>query len=310
VDVKHLDAIASIRQELVMVRAEVPGTAQVALKSIEDRGHPWRGTRLTRMDWARNFEATPLSEDRDIDILYWVGCTGALESKTVRATQATFKLLRMAGIKVVVLGYEERCCGEPARRLGNEYLFQTQAEQNIALLRKYSVRKIVTACPHCYHVFKNEYPVAGGELEIMHHTQFIAHLLKEGRLKVSRGEGKRLTYHDPCYLGHHNGVYEPPRQILQSIPDSIFVEMKLNREQGFCCGGGGGHMWLEERDGRRISEMRAEEAASTGSQTLVTACPFCFQMFEDALKEKGLAEKLRVLDIAEMVMESVAPDVP
>jgi len=304
VQLEHIDAIVGLRQNLVMEQAVIPDTAEVALRSIEARGHPWRGTMLTRTEWAEGLDIKTLAEDSAIDILYWVGCTEALEDRSMRIAQAMGKLLTLAGIKVGILGTEESCCGEPARCLGNEYLFQMQAEKNIELMKSYNIKKIVTACPHCYNTLKNEYPQFGGEFEVIHHTQFIANLLKEGKLRIIKGSSGVITYHDSCYLGKYNGIYEPPRQILNSMPDVTVVEMKLNRKRGFCCGGGGGHMWLEEKAGRRISEMRIEQVTETKAQIVATACPFCLQMFDDAIKAKAAEESLKVMDIAELVAES------
>jgi len=301
VEIKHIDAVTGLRQNLVMDQAVIPETAEGALRSIEARGHPWRGTRFSRTDWAEGLGIKTLAEDSDIDILYWVGCTEALEDRSIKVAQATGKLLTLAGMKVGILGAEESCCGEPARRMGNEYLFMMQAEKNIAVLKKYGVKKIVTACPHGYHTLKNEYPKFGGEFEVIHHTELIAKLLREGKLKITKGSGGMVTYHDACYLGRHNGIYEPPRQILNSMPGVNVVEMEQNRHKGFCCGGGGGRMWLEERIGRRIIELRIERAIETKAQTVVTACPFCLQMFDDAIKAKGVEEALKVMDIAELV---------
>jgi Fe-S oxidoreductase len=304
VGVKHVDTIKALRGSMVMEKAVMPSAVRGTLKSIEDRGHPWRGTTLTRTDWAHGLDIKTLAEDSDIDILYWVGCTEALESKSVNIAKAMAKLLKLAGINFGILGTEESCCGEPARRLGNEYLFQIQAEKNIELLKSYGVKRIVTACPHCYNTIKNEYPDCGGEFEVIHHTELIAQLLKEGKLRIARGRGEFVTYHDPCYLGRYNDIYQPPRQIIRNIPDIRMVEMKLNRERGFCCGGGGGHMWLEENLGRRIGEMRFEQAIDTGAQILATACPFCLQMFNDATKAKAVDDSPKVMDIAELIAES------
>jgi len=301
---EHIDKVIDLRRNLVMEQASIPETAEGALRSIEDRGHPWRGTTLSRTDWAEGLGIKTLAEDSDIDILFWVGCTGALEDRSIKVSQAVAKLLKLAGIKFGILGAEESCCGEPARRLGNEYLFQIQAEKNIELLKNYNVKRIVTACPHCYNTIKNEYPQFGGEFEVIHHTDFIAQLLKQGKLRIIKGIGGVVTYHDPCYLGRYNGIYQPPRQIITSIPDMTMVEMERNREGGFCCGGGGGHMWLEERIGRRINELRTEQAMETEAQIVVTACPFCLQMFDDGIKAKAAEEQLRVMDIAELVAQS------
>jgi len=301
---EHIDKVIDLRRNLVMEQASMPETAAGALRSIEDRGHPWRGTTLSRTDWAEGLGIKTLAEDSGIDILFWVGCTGALEDRSIKVSQAVAKLLKLAGVNFGILGAEESCCGEPARRLGNEYLFQIQAEKNIELLKNYNVKRIVTACPHCYNTIKNEYPQFGGEFEVIHHTDFIAQLLKQGKLRIIKGIDGVVTYHDPCYLGRYNDIYQPPRQIISSIPDMRMVEMEHNRKDSFCCGGGGGHMWLEERIGRRINELRTEQAMETEAQIVVTACPFCLQMFDDGIKAKAAEERLRVMDIAELVAES------
>jgi Fe-S oxidoreductase len=303
VSVEHVDKIIDLRRNLVMEQAKVPETAEGALKSIENRGHPWRGTTLSRTDWAAGLGIKTLAEDRDIELLFWVGCTEALEERSTRVAQAVAKLLKQAGVKFGILGTEESCCGEPARRLGNEYLFQMQAQKNIEVLKSYGVKRIVTACPHCFNTIKNEYPQFGGEFEILHHTELIAQLIREGRLKV-KARGEFVTYHDACYLGRYNDIYQPPRQIIKAIPDMRLVEMEKNRGRGFCCGGGGGHMWLEERIGRRINELRTEQALETKAQTVITACPFCLQMFDDGIKAKAAEEKLKVMDIAELIEKS------
>jgi Fe-S oxidoreductase len=222
--------------------------------------------------------------------------------------QAVGKLLKLAGVNFGILGAEESCCGDPARRLGNEYLFQMQAQGNIELLKNYGVKKIVTGCPHCYNTIKNEYPQFGGEFEVIHHTEFIARLLQEGRLRIANGAGGVLTYHDACYLGRYNDIFEAPRQILSDIPGITLVEMERNLERGFCCGAGGGHMWLEEHGGRRINELRTEQAIDTKAQIVATACPYCLQMFEDGIKAKAAEESLKTMDIAELIAESAITD--
>jgi len=286
-------------------QAVIPETAEGALRSIEDRGHPWRGTTLTRTDWADGLDIKVLAEDSDIDILFWVGCTLALEERSMKIAQAVAKTLKLAGVNFGILGSEESCCGEPARRLGNEYLFQMQAEKNIELLKSYNVKKIVTACPHCYNTIKNEYPQFGGNFQVIHHTELISQLIKEGKLKVKKGLSELVTYHDACYLGRYNNIYQPPRQIIKSIPGIRLAEMERNRRRGFCCGGGGGHMWLEEQEGNRINEMRTEQAIETKAQTVITACPLCLQMFDDGIKAKAAEEKLRVMDIAELIAAQI-----
>ena len=299
--VDHIDKIVDLRRNLVMEQASIPETAEGALRSIEDRGHPWRGTTLSRTDWAEGLDIKVLADDQDVDILFWVGCTEALEERSTKVAQAVAKLLKAAGVNFGILGTEESCCGEPARRLGNEYLFQMQAEKNIELLKSYGVKRIVTACPHGYNTIKNEYPQFGGNFQVIHHTELISQLLKEGKLKVKKGLSELVTYHDACYLGRYNNIYQPPRQIIKSIPGIRLAEMERNRRRGFCCGGGGGHMWLEEQEGNRINEMRTEQAMETKAQTVITACPLCLQMFEDGIKAKAAEEQLKVMDIAELL---------
>jgi len=304
VSIEQMTKIVDMRRNLVLEQASIPETGEGALRSIEARGHPWRGTTFSRTDWAEGLDIKILAEDSNIDILFWVGCTLALEERSVKVAQAVAQIMKLAGINFGILGTEESCCGEPARRLGNEYLFQLQAERNIELLKSYNVKKIVTACPHGYNTLKNEYPQFGGEFEVMHHTEFMANLLQEGKLRIIKGARGVVTYHDACYLGRYNNIFEPPRQILHNLPDITLVEMERNRERGFCCGGGGGCMWLENRTGRRINEVRTEQAMDTKAQVVATACPFCLQMFEDGIKTKGVEESLKVMDIAELVAES------
>jgi len=293
--------VIEMRRNLVLEQASIPEAGEGALRSIEARGHPWRGTTATRTDWAEGLDIKILAEDSNIDILFWVGCTLALEERSIKVAKAVAKILKLAKINFGILGIEESCCGEPARRLGNEYLFQLQAEKNIKLLKSYNVKKIVTACPHGYNTLKNEYPQFGGDFEVIHHTELIANLLKEGKLRISQGVKGLVTYHDACYLGRYNNIFEPPRKILQHLPDITLVEMERNRERSFCCGGGGGCMWLEDHAGRRINEVRTEQAIDTKAQIVATACPFCLQMFEDGIKTKGVEESLKVMDIAELV---------
>lgn len=302
--VEHIDKVIDMRRNLVMEQASIPETAEGALRCIEERGHPWRGTTFTRTDWADGLDIKSLSEESDIDILFWVGCTEALEERSTRIAQSLAKIMKLAGIRFGILGTEESCCGEPARRLGNEYLFQMQAEKNIELFKGYNVKRIVTACPHCYNTIKNEYSQFGGDFEVIHHTELIANLLKEDKLRIIKGASGVITYHDSCYLGRHNDIYESPREILNNMPDVTLAEMEQNRRESFCCGGGGGRMWLEERIGKRISEARIEQVMETKAQIVASACPFCMQMFDDAIKAKAAEEELKVMDIAELVAES------
>ena len=305
VENEHIDKIVDMRRHLQMV-----ATTEIArdpLKNIRVRGNPWRGTMYARTDWAEGLDIKVVGEDSSIDILYWVGCTEALEDRSLKVAQAVAKLMKQAGVNFGILGEEEMCCGDPARRLGAEHIFQMLAMNNIQTFQSYNIKKIVTACPHCFNMLKNEYPQLGGQFEVVHHTCFIKDLIKEGKLNISQSQGSLVTYHEPCYLGRYNDIFEEPRQILASIPGLSLVEMEQNRRNGFCCGGGGGRMWLEEKIGTRISEMRLGQAEETKAGILATACPFCLQMFEDAAKVKGVEESLQVKDIAEIVADSLEP---
>jgi len=299
--VEHIDKIVDMRRSLVLEQAKIPETGEAALRCIETRGHSCRGTTLTRTDWTSGLDVRLLSEDSNVDLIYYVGCAAALEDRSMKVAVAVGKILKAAGVNFAILGPEETCCGEPARRLGNEYLFQMQAMKNIEIFKNYNIKKIVTTCPHCFNTIKNEYPQFGGEFDVVHHTQFIAELLKQGKIKpASMGDGK-LTYHDSCYLGRHNDVYEAPRQVLNSISPSRLLEMKRIKRNGFCCGAGGGRYWMEERIGKRISEERIGQVIETKADIVATACPYCLQMFEDAIKAKAAEESLKAMDIAELL---------
>ncbi len=303
--IEPINKIIEMRRNLVLELTRFPETAMQALRSMEQRGHPWRGTMATRTDWAQGLDIKLLSDDSNVDVLFWVGCTGALEERNMKVAAAVGKVLKAAGVNFGILGTEENCCGEPARRIGNEYLFQLLAQQNIELLKNYGVRKIVTACPHGYNTIKNEYPRYGGEFEVWHHTEFILDLLRQGKLKLGRKFDKKLTYHDSCYLGRYNDIYQAPRDVLGMVASTGAVEMEHHMSKGFCCGAGGGRMWMEEQIGTRMNQIRTEEAVKTGAEILASACPFCIQMFEDAIKALEVEGSLRAMDIAEIVAGSL-----
>jgi len=298
--IEHIQRVVDMRRHLVMERAKVPPTAESALRSLEARGHPWRGTTATRLDWAQGLGITTLAQNREVEYLYWTGCTSALEERSMKVAQALAQVLKRAGVSFGILGTEEVCCGEPARRLGNEYLFQLQAHQNIETLNKYGVKKVLTSCPHCFSTFKNEYPQLGGDFEILHHTQLLSRLLGEGKLSLGPLT-TAVVYHDSCYLGRYNDIYSEPRKVLRSVPGLRLLEMERRGRQGFCCGGGGGRMWLEETIGQRINQMRTQEALNTGASAVATACPYCLQMFEDGIRAKGQEEHFKALDLAEIL---------
>ncbi len=303
--VEHIDKIIDMRRNLVLEQANMPETAEQALRCIETRGHSCRGTTATRVDWTEGLGVKLLADDSDVEVALWVGCAASLEDRSVKIAKAMAKILNAAGVKYAILGEEESCCGEPARRMGNEYLFQLQAMKNIEKLNQYNVKKIVALCPHCFNTIKNEYPQFEGQYEVIHHSQFIAELMASGRLKVVRSLQDKLTFHDSCYLGRHNDIYDEPRQVVREIAVSTPLEMARTRNNGFCCGGGGGRFWMEERIGKRISEERIDHVMETGAQMVASACPYCLQMFEDAIKAKEAEETLKARDIAELVADSL-----
>jgi len=303
--IEPIPKIVEMRRHLVMEEADFPETMQQALRSLEERGHPFRGTSATRIDWARGLGVKAIASNGRPEILYWVGCAAAFDERNQKVASSFARLLQRAGVNFSILGEEERCTGDPARRIGNEYLFQTLARENIATLNRYGITKIVTTCPHCYNTIRNEYPKMGGSYDIVHHTEMLADLVREGRLRPQRRMDGVASFHDPCYLGRHNGVYEAPRKVLGAIPGLQLKEMGRCRERGFCCGAGGGLMWFEEKIGKRVSWERTEEALALEPQVLASACPFCLIMFEDALKVKEASHRTRSLDLAEVMAHSV-----
>lgn len=309
--IEHVPTIVDMRRWLVMDEARVPPTAQAALQNIEQRGHPWRGTPLQRSSWIETMMASAGIEVPEYtgeqEYLYWVGCTGALVERNVPVTQAIVRLLLEAGVSFGVLGPLETCNGDPARRLGNEFLYQMQVQQVVEIFREAKVHKIITQCPHCFNTFANEYPDFGGKYEVIHHAQFLSRLVQEGKLRPRQGEGQRVTFHDSCYLGRMNGIYDEPRDLLRSIPGLELVEMPRNRSRGYCCGAGGGMIFLEERGGRRVNHVRTEEAAATGADAVASACPFCIQMFDEGISavQANADKRLKSFDIAELLEVTV-----
>jgi len=301
--IEHVDKIIDMRRNLVMERTQLPEAAQDTLKCLETRFHPFRGTTLTRTDWADGLEVKVMSEDSDIDILYWVGCTAALEDRNAKVSHATARILQAAGINFGILADEETCCGDPARRMGNEYLFQTMCQSNIEILNSYKVKRILTSCPHCFNTLKHEYPQFGGNFEVIHHTQFIADLIHSGRLKLNRSDSKTIAYHDSCYLGRYNDIYQEPRDILKAIDGIKRVELAQSGTRSFCCGGGGGHMWMEEEADKRVSTRRVEQIIEAKVDVVATACPYCLTMLEDALKAKEVEESVQARDLSELIAE-------
>ena len=304
--VEHVPTIMDMRRHLVLEESKMPETAMDALLSMEQRGHPWRGSEFSRTQWAEGLGVRTLSGHPEAEVLFWVGCTSALEAKSQRIARSMARVLQRAGVDFAILGEEERCTGDPARRMGNEYLFQIMAQQNIETLNRYDVKKVVATCPHCFNTLRNEYPQLGGNFEVVHYSQMVDELIREGKLRPVNSVAGEVAYHDSCFLGRHNGIYDEPRRIAKAIPGLKLVEMEPRcRERGFCCGAGGGHMWIEESRGERINHVRTEHFLETGAETVGVSCPFCLQMLEEGVEAKGEASEKKVKDLLEILAESV-----
>lgn len=304
--VEHIDSIVDMRRYMVLEEANAPETAMNALGSMEQRGHPWRGTQATRMDWMEGTGTVTMAEDSDHEVLLWVGCTPALDPRSQNVARAMASVLRVAGVKYRVLGEEEICTGDPARRLGNEYLFNMMAQQNIDTFNNYGIQRILTLCPHCFNTIKNEYPQLGGKYQVQHYTEFVAELIRAGRIKPVRNIATSVAYHDSCYLGRHNDVYDAPRELANAIPGLQLMEMGANRSRhrGFCCGAGGGRMWMEE-EGKRVNHIRTEHFLETTAETVGVSCPFCLQMMEEGITAKEMGDTRSAKDLLELLVESL-----
>lgn len=299
---EHINKIIDLRRNLVLDQSEFPAEAQLAFTNLERNFNPWGISWSNRGDWALELGVQTLEENKDVEYLLYVGCAGSFDDRIKNVTAALVKILKAAGVSFAILGSEEKCCGDSARRLGNEYLFQSLVEENIESINEYGVKKIITACPHCFNTLKNEYPRFGANFEVIHHTQFINNLLSEQKVILSgANEPIKLTYHDSCYLGRYNNEYEAPRQIIKGLSGVSMVEMDRNKDKAFCCGAGGGRMWLEENIGTRINVMRTEQALATQPEVIAVNCPFCLTMIEDGLKECDQTENIKAKDIVELV---------
>jgi Fe-S oxidoreductase len=311
VDIEHVDTIVDMRRYEVLMESRFPSEAGTMLRNIENQGDPWGLGSSKRLDWAEGLGVRVVNGaiPDDVEYLYWVGCAGALDERARRAPQAIVRLLQAAGVSFAVLGPAESCTGDPARRLGNEYLFQTQAEQNIATLNGVGARKVIASCPHCFNTLGREYSALGGNYEVVHHSQLLDHLVSTGRLSPSHRVETTVTYHDPCYLGRHNSVYDEPRAVLSAVPGLRQVEMHRCKQRGFCCGAGGARMWMEERIGKRVNTERTDEALGTGADVVGTACPYCMIMLDDSVRERQASgevpEEVKVLDLAQILERSL-----
>src|SRR5579862_1369442 len=350
VSIEHVQKIDDMRRYLVLEESSFPQEVTPLFTNLERNQNPWEINNDTRADWARGLNIPTLAEDPDVEVLYWVGCMGSFDPRNQKVATAFARVMQAAGVRFGILGPEESCTGDPARRIGNEYLWQTLAQQNIETLngygfgrgaageangnassnghsrngsngaaatatyqgvgvepgRAYHVKTVVATCPHCFNTIKNEYPQLGGHFEVVHHTEFIDRLIASGQLKLPAGfDRRKLTYHDPCFIGRWNGVYDQPRRVLNVINSDGVTEMRRNRNRSFCCGGGGGRVWMEEKIGQRINNTRVQEALDTGAEALAAACPFCITMFEDGIKAVGAADHFGVEDIAEILARAL-----
>jgi Fe-S oxidoreductase len=332
VSIEHVPKIIDMRRSLVMEESDFPAEVTSLFNNIERNGNPWEISNDTRADWAASLDIPLMAENPDADVLYWVGCMGSFDQRNKQVATSVAKVLKAANVNFAILGPEESCTGDPARRIGNEYLWQMQAQMNIETLNGYGFnapegsnghasqnghadsgeaattkhRTIITACPHCFNTIKNEYPQLGGNYDVVHHTVFINKLHSDGKLALPEGFDKRkLTYHDPCYIGRYNDVYDEPRRILKVLNGDEVTEMRRHRSKSFCCGGGGGRAWMEEKIGKRINQTRINEALETNAEVLAAACPFCITMFEDGVKGVEAEEKLKIEDISEIIVQAI-----
>ena len=301
VNIEHIDHIVDLRRNLVMVESRFPDEAGTMLRDVDRTSNPWGKPQSDRTQWAEGLGLRVLQPgDAAPDVLFWVGCAPAFDERARKAAVSTAKLLQTAGVDFAILGPRESCNGDPARRMGDEYTYQRLANENVATLNEAGVKKIITTCPHCFNTIGNEYPDFGGKYEVVHHTEFLAGLVRDGKLSPAASD-RTITYHDSCYLARHNSVRAQPRELVEAVGKPI--EMARNRERTFCCGAGGARMWMEEKRGRPINQERVREAASTGAETLAVACPFCTVMLDDGVRETGT--KMQVFDLATLLHEAV-----
>jgi Fe-S oxidoreductase len=332
VSIEHVPKIVDMRRYLVMEESDFPVEVTPLFNNIERNSNPWEISNDKRAEWAAGLGVPLMAENPAADVLYWVGCMGSFDRRNQRVATAVAKILLAAKVNFAILGPEEWCTGDPARRIGNEYLWQMMAQQNIETLNGYGFstsaghshghnghvsgngaagvatkhRTIITACPHCFNTIKNEYPQLGGNYEVVHHTVFIDRLLADEKIKLPAGfDQRKLTYHDPCYIGRYNDVYEEPRRVLTVLNRNGVTEMRRNRNKSFCCGGGGGRAWMEEKIGKRVNQARVSEALNTGAEVLAAACPFCITMFDDGIKGVEAEDKMQIEDISEIVVRAM-----
>jgi len=305
VNIEHVPKIVEMRRHQVMLQGEFPAELNQTFKNLERQGNPWGLGAHTRTKWCEDLDVPLIADNPDAEYLFWPGCSGAFDQRGQKIARSVVQLLRTAGVSFAILGKEEKCTGDSARRVGNEMLFQQLAMENIETLKSYNVKKIITHCPHCAHTFAKDYRELGFEVEVLHHTQILDQLVKEGRLKPVNPIAQEVAYHDSCYLGRYGEVYQPPRDLLQAIPGVSVKEMERHHERSMCCGAGGGRMWMEEHIGTRVNVDRTRQALATGASCVATNCPFCMTMLSDGVAAEDTTGTVQVRDVAEMLLESV-----
>ncbi len=308
--IEHVDKIVDIRRHLVMTRNEFPKEVGTTLKNIESKSNPWGMASGKRFDWAKDQNIPTLAETENPEYLFYVGCAGSFDDRAKEITLATAKILKAAGIRFAVMGKKEKCCGDPARRMGNEYLFQTMAQENIDTWKEAGVTKIVSNCPHCYNTIKNEYKQLGANFEMVHHSELIPQLVADGRLNLSAGDAQRVVFHDSCYMGRHNDVYEQPREALKAIKGIELVEIERSEKLGMCCGAGGARMFMEEKIGSRINNVRVEQLLEAKPQVIASSCPFCMTMLSDGVGAADKKDSVKTKDIAELIADRLILPAP
>ncbi len=305
VAIEHVPRIIAMRQGQTLMAESYPKELNTALKGLERNGNPWGIGYDKRADWANGLNVKKMADNPDVDYLLWVGCAGSFDDRTKKVSASLVKILQNAGIRFAILGKEEKCTGDFARRAGNEMMYQMMAQENIETLNRYNVKKIITACPHCLNTLKHDYPQMGGNYEVIHHSEFIARLLKEGKINLNSSMEGVVTYHDPCYLGRYNDIYEQPRSVLRSVSGDAVKELERHGQESYCCGAGGGRMWMEETIGKRINLERTEQIVDLNVSTVAVGCPFCLTMIEDGMKEMEKEETIKTMDIAEIVEKNM-----
>jgi Fe-S oxidoreductase len=302
--IDHVDTLMELRRNEVLIQGRMPEEAGRALRLFETNGNPF-GPQSDRVDWINEAKIRVIGPGEKVDVLYWIGCCITFDPQKHKITADLCRLMEMCGIDYGVLGEDEKCCGDPARLMGQEMLFQQAAKEQVEILKQREFKTLLTGCPHCYNVFKNEYPQFGGNFNVVHHTEFIQQMIKLGKLQPRTGAAKKAVYHDPCYLGRYQKIYDAPRSVIKAIPAIQLFEMKNRREKSLCCGAGGGHYWMDLKRGERINNLRVKQAHDAGADTIITGCAYCMHMLQDSLKLLNLDESMRVIDIASLTADNI-----